>query len=256
LTVQRSGTTATEASIGYVTKGGYRGDGSTDSTTPGDDFATASGRLSFPAGVTTRTVSLTVLDDPAVEGSESLMLRLNEPSPGALLGTPRTIEIRIRPSDQRPDLLIGPRPGGQTYDTPPSGFVGNNIYNTTAERQTLVKTGPPGQTRPFFVRLYNHGNWPGTSFTLQASPDPAHAQVRYLHGDTDITHALRTPAGYRIYGPSREEWEYDQWRSIRIQVTVGPRAALGSRQAATLTATWTGDRIRSDTVKAAVRVTR
>ena len=53
--------------------------------TAGEDYTSASGTLTFAAGDTEHTVTVTVLDDSRNEGAETLTLRLSAPS-GAVLG--------------------------------------------------------------------------------------------------------------------------------------------------------------------------
>ena len=55
------------------------------SAVAGQDYQAASGRLTFAAGETEKTISVAVLDDAHDEGSETMTLMLSNPSPGAVL---------------------------------------------------------------------------------------------------------------------------------------------------------------------------
>ena len=59
---------------------------------------------------------------------------------------------------------------------------------------------------------------------------------------------MGSPAGWKVtLNPGAN-------KLIRVQIKIGPRAAIGSRKVAALRATWVGDGIRTDLVKAIVRV--
>ena len=59
-------------SVGYVTANGT-------ATSPGD-YTAASGTLSFAAGVVSRTVTVTIIGDAAVEPSQTFVVNLRNPS--------------------------------------------------------------------------------------------------------------------------------------------------------------------------------
>lgn len=90
--VTRYGRTDRAVTVRYRTQ--------SDAARAGQDFVTTSGKLHFGRGVTTRTVTVRILDDKRRERDEGLLLRLSSPSGPALLGTPDWAHLRIRPSDR------------------------------------------------------------------------------------------------------------------------------------------------------------
>lgn len=64
----------------------------------GDDFTTSSTTLSIPAGSTQGMLTVTVNDDAAYEGSETLIVSMGAPT-GAILGTPNIFTLTIADND-------------------------------------------------------------------------------------------------------------------------------------------------------------
>jgi CHRD domain-containing protein/Calx-beta domain-containing protein len=101
VTVTRVGNTSAPATVNYAASNGT-------ATSP-TDYTPVSGTLSFAAGETFKTVSLPVVDDLYVEGSETIKLSLSNPTGGALLGSPNTLTLTIVDNDAittSPPLLI------------------------------------------------------------------------------------------------------------------------------------------------------
>ena len=76
-TVTRSGDTHGTSSVHYDTQG--------VTATSGVDFTPASGQLSFPTGVTTRTITVAVTGDLLDESDEVLVVNLSNPNGGHIL---------------------------------------------------------------------------------------------------------------------------------------------------------------------------
>ena len=76
-TVSRSGDTHGTSSVHYETQG--------VTATSGVDFAPASGQLSFPTGVTTRTINVAVTGDLLDESDEVLVVNLSNPNGGHIV---------------------------------------------------------------------------------------------------------------------------------------------------------------------------
>jgi Tol biopolymer transport system component len=91
ITVMRAGGTAGAVNVNYATSDG--------TGTAGADYTAASGTLSFAAGETTKTFSVAIIDDEAVEGNEVLKLRLTDPAGGAALGSPANAVLTILEND-------------------------------------------------------------------------------------------------------------------------------------------------------------
>ena len=110
--VRRSGDLSEQANVDYATADG--------SATEGTDYDQVSGRLTFPVGVNTQTLSvnLTILDDAVFEEDEVFNFILSNPTNQALLGDPPIAVIRIEDNDARSFATIGSV--GGTY--PSSGL--------------------------------------------------------------------------------------------------------------------------------------
>ena len=93
ITVTRAGDTAGASTVAYATQNG--------TATAGSDYNTATGTLAFAAGETSKTFSITLLNDTLVENNETVSLSLTSPS-GATLGTPATAVLTITSEDTPP----------------------------------------------------------------------------------------------------------------------------------------------------------
>ena len=92
ITVQRVGGTAGAVGVSYATSDG--------TATAGADYTAASGTLSWADGDSSdKTFTVTVLDDGAVEGDETVGLALSLPTGGASLGSPSTATLTIADND-------------------------------------------------------------------------------------------------------------------------------------------------------------
>jgi len=102
VTVVRTGGTTGAVGVSYLTAVGTAGAG---------DFTQVSGTLSFAAGEFAKTFTVTILDDTAFEGSETINLSLNTPTGGATLGTLTTGTLTIADQDVLLNEVIGDLPG-------------------------------------------------------------------------------------------------------------------------------------------------
>ncbi len=74
----------------------------TDNDTPatvGDDYLPVQGTLNFADGETTKTITLSLVDDAWYEGDEAFMLTLSDPTDGAALGKQASLKVRIVSDD-------------------------------------------------------------------------------------------------------------------------------------------------------------
>ncbi|MDO8648747.1 MAG: Calx-beta domain-containing protein [Candidatus Peregrinibacteria bacterium] len=86
ITVQRTGGTTGAVTINYATSNG---------TATSADYSTTNGTLNFAAGESTKTFSVTVVDDATIDGNKSVNLTLTSPGGGAGLGVPSTALLTI-----------------------------------------------------------------------------------------------------------------------------------------------------------------
>ncbi len=93
LTVTRTGGTIGTVSVGYATNAG--------TATAAADYTTTTGTLVFGPGVTSQTITVATLNDVLVEGPETFMVVLSNPSPAAStsLGAPSTATVTITDND-------------------------------------------------------------------------------------------------------------------------------------------------------------
>lgn len=85
--VSRAGGAASAVTVDYAAIGG--------TATAGLDFVPVSGTLTFGAGQSSRSFAVPILDDPLVEGLESILLTLSNPGGGGTLGSPSTATLFI-----------------------------------------------------------------------------------------------------------------------------------------------------------------
>jgi hypothetical protein len=98
ITVTLSVSSAQSITVHYATSDG--------TATAGSDYTGKSGTLSFAAGQTTRTFTVSITDDGIDEPSETVSLALTSPS-NATLGTPSTATLAINDNDGQPTVEFG-----------------------------------------------------------------------------------------------------------------------------------------------------
>jgi hypothetical protein len=103
ITVTRTGAPDNGVSVNYATVAGGTAIGGA-SCGGAVDYQNASGTLSFAAGETSKTFSVTICDDATAETSETVNLALSSPSGGAMLGAPNTAVLTITDNDASPTL--------------------------------------------------------------------------------------------------------------------------------------------------------
>jgi trimeric autotransporter adhesin len=91
VTVTRTGDVNSAASVNYTTQDG--------TATAGSDYTATSGTLFFNPGETTKTFSVTILDNAVAESSETFSILLSSASGGFTLGTPNPYTITITDND-------------------------------------------------------------------------------------------------------------------------------------------------------------
>ena len=98
--------TLSRALAGPVTVGYRTADGSANA---GEDYTNTTGTLTFAAGDTSRTVSVPVLDDEHDEGSETMTLRLQSPSPARVKLADAEATGTINNTDAMPQAWLAER---------------------------------------------------------------------------------------------------------------------------------------------------
>ena len=87
ITVQRVNGTTGSVSVDYATSYG--------SATPGSDYTETSGTLTFADGETSKSFTVTILDDSLTENAETVNLALTNATGGAALGSPDQATLTI-----------------------------------------------------------------------------------------------------------------------------------------------------------------
>jgi hypothetical protein len=150
----------------------------------------------------------------------------------------RLMANALLPFPQQPDGLIRKLS---------SGFVGNNVYNTTADGQTVKSRAHRRDVRKFLVRVANDGNAAAT-FVLKGTSSRG-VRVRYLAAGVNVTTAMTSAGGLSFTAAP------GAFKEILVKMKVGRHARIGSRKFAMVHASWTGSPlVKQDAVKAVVRV--
>jgi hypothetical protein len=108
ITVLRSGGSAGAVTVQYATR-----DGTAQAPS---DYAAASGVLNFAEGEVSKTFTLSLQNDGAIEGKETLSLVLSGPTGGASLGTPSTASLHLVDDEVLPFGVGSLRFGESSYE--------------------------------------------------------------------------------------------------------------------------------------------
>jgi hypothetical protein len=99
ITVKRTGSSSGESRINFATING-------GTATVGSDYTAASGTLIFANGQTSKTFTIPITNDTAVEGNETIKVALTNPT-GANLGTQNTATVTIADNDTATPPPVG-----------------------------------------------------------------------------------------------------------------------------------------------------
>ncbi len=136
ITVNRTGGSSGAASVSYATS---------DGTAAADaDYTAASGTLDFAAGETSKTFTVTAINDGLDEADETINLSLSNPTGGATLGTPPTATVTIVDDDDaQPTPTPSPTP---TPEPPPTPEPSPTPIETPTPTPTATPTPTPTAT--------------------------------------------------------------------------------------------------------------
>jgi hypothetical protein len=115
LSVRLSQTSAQTVTVRYAATGGTAANGA--------DYTLAAGALTFAPGQTSQRITVTLNNDDAGEGDETVVVALGSPS-NAVLGDAATLTLAIA-DDEAP---APPTPGPPLTPTPPTPAPGNRIF--------------------------------------------------------------------------------------------------------------------------------
>ena len=122
LTVLRSGANlASAVTVDYTVTGGSALGG-------GTDYTLMAGTLSFTAGLTSRTIAVPTVNDSLVEGPETVVVTLSNPTGGAALGAPAVTTLTIADNDTAGTVQFG----AAAYSVPEN--IAGGFYNPLVTR--------------------------------------------------------------------------------------------------------------------------
>ena len=182
ITVNRTGDTSGANDVTYATSDGT-------ATTSGNDYVAATNTLSFIAGETSKTFTVTINGDTKYENNETVNLTLSSPTNGAMLISPSTATLTITNDDSQPSVAFNSATStGYAYDNKVvipvslsgvSSLVSQVTYNTadgTAVAGTDYTTTSgtlyffsDETTKYITVPLINNASINGKTFTLTIS---------------------------------------------------------------------------------------
>jgi parallel beta-helix repeat protein len=183
------------ATVDYTTNPG--------TASPGSDYTTTAGTLTFAPGDLSETFNVPILDDVAVEGSEQFTATLSNPSPDATIGAGNPATVTI--TDFEPGQVVL---SSSTYSVNETGgfvTITVNRVNGSDGAVSVNYTTAPGTATP------GPGNdYTTTSGTLNwAAGDtaPKTFNVPILddtaaEGNEDFSVSLNTPSGATIGAPA------------------------------------------------------
>ena len=108
------------------------------SASAGTDFTNISGTVSFPAGSTSQTILVPIIDDSLVESDETLSVTLSNPS-GGVMGTPSATIVTIKDDEATNPTIPKLSLGAATYSVAEDdGTVDVEIMLSTAAALTVT----------------------------------------------------------------------------------------------------------------------
>jgi hypothetical protein len=107
ITVNRSGSTNTAATVDYAT--------SDETALQKSDYTIARGTLKFAVGETSKTFGVLISEDAYVEGSETLNITLSNPTGSLSLGSPNTATLTITDDDTINPPVVNPIDDARTF---------------------------------------------------------------------------------------------------------------------------------------------
>jgi uncharacterized delta-60 repeat protein len=138
ITVTRLNGSTGAVTVNYATTSG-------GTATPGNDYTTTSGTLSFANGETSKSFSVPILNDlpPVFEGNETVNLTLSNPTGGATLGIPSTAVLTIVDGETQPIIRVSDRSLNEgNMGATPFNFTASLTYASTQTISVAYATAP------------------------------------------------------------------------------------------------------------------
>ncbi len=138
------------------------------------------------------------------------------------------------------------RPDGRIRIGTTGATVGDDLYNTTGVGQTRTTRATRGTVVTHYVTVENDGTHP-EAFRVRGQPSTANYQVRYVTTGVDISVKARTGT---YFTPELDPGEI---RTIKVLVTVGAQAPVGSQVSRLVTTTSISEPLEVDVVRLVVK---
>lgn len=193
ITVTRSGGSTGAVSVNYATSNG--------TATGGSDYTSSSGVLNFAAGETTKTFVIPIINDTAVEASETVTITLSNPTGGASLASPSTATLTIESDDStNQPTTVTLQQGVTNYTGTTDASITNQYAQYTGGNGHTSVTDPQGG-------VYQTGGTDGYSietlirFTNLGLPNNANVSGATLTMSVDTFANNPTIRGYYLATP-------------------------------------------------------
>jgi hypothetical protein len=190
VTVTRSGGSSGAVGVSYVAVGG--------SATPGADFQAVSGTLTWASGDTAgKTISIPIVDDAAVENTETFQVNLSNPTGGATLGAPATATVSIADND----VASGPcGAGGNAWQGNAGSYFCSGNCDPCPSPQSLTVNGDLVTLSPFHAGGAATFQGCGPSLQSQSSSLVYFGQANHRatitrSGDRNFTATIQSSGG-------------------------------------------------------------
>lgn len=197
ITATLSASSGLPFTVNYVTSNG--------TATAGVDYTTASGALVFAPGETSKTFTVSIIQDTAVEDNKTVNLALNTPS-NINLGTPNAATLTIIDDDAIPTVQFS----SATYS------VNENGGTATI---TAILNNPSGQSATVNYATSNGTATAGSDYTT------ASGLLNFAPGQTSKTFTVLIAADTLVEGDE----------TINLTLSTPGQATLGAPATATLT---------------------
>jgi hypothetical protein len=189
-TLTRSGSTAVALTVNYAMSG---------SASNSTDYAALGGSVTIPAGSATSTVTLTPIDDAAVESTETATLTL---SPGAAYtsGSPNNASISLYDNDQTPVVTIQASDAAASEAGDAGQFTVTRSGGTTAALTVNLTASGSATAGADFTTLPASLSIPAGAATATVSVIPLDDVL--VEGGETIILSVSAGSGYVVGSPA------------------------------------------------------
>lgn len=163
------------------------------SATPGVDYTDKFGTLSFPEGVSVRTISVPVVNNPPIENTERFRVTLSNPTGVITLGGTTESTIAIEDDDAAPSVdiqaptvtITSPLPNRTVTESPVdvtfTASDTSNIAGTAIIRRLEYEYAPPSGVRSTMVICDGNCTTPTVTMTVSVPVDANAAGIHGIH---------------------------------------------------------------------------